>query len=94
MATPIGNLEDITLRALKILALVDTIAAEDTRITARLLEHHHVHGNLRAVHEHNEQRSADWIVGIRSSIAPDRFCSSRTIWQIFCNTRNPSGRKA
>jgi len=62
VATPIGNLEDITLRALKILALVDTIAAEDTRITARLLEHHHVHGNLRAVHEHNEQRSADWIV--------------------------------
>lgn len=62
VATPIGNLEDISLRAVNTLALVDMIAAEDTRITARLLEHHRVHGNLKAVHKHNEQRSADWIV--------------------------------
>ena len=36
-------------------------------------------------------RSADWIAGINSSMAPERFCSSRTIWQIFCKTRKPSG---
>lgn len=62
VATPIGNLEDISSRALTTLAGADTIAAEDTRITARLLDHHRVHGKLIAVHEHNEQRAADRIV--------------------------------
>jgi 16S rRNA (cytidine1402-2'-O)-methyltransferase len=62
VATPIGNLEDISLRALQSLARADVIAAEDTRITARLLEHHRLQGKLVAVHEHNERRTADWIV--------------------------------
>jgi 16S rRNA (cytidine1402-2'-O)-methyltransferase len=62
VATPIGNLEDISLRALNSLARADVIAAEDTRVTARLLEHHHLQGNLRAVHEHNERRAADRVV--------------------------------
>ena len=62
MATPIGNLEDISSRALHSLAAADAIAAEDTRVTARLLEHHRVRGKLVAVHEHNERRAADWIV--------------------------------
>jgi 16S rRNA (cytidine1402-2'-O)-methyltransferase len=62
VATPIGNLEDISSRALDSLSQADVIAAEDTRVTARLLDHHRVQGKLVAVHEHNEKRSADWIV--------------------------------
>jgi 16S rRNA (cytidine1402-2'-O)-methyltransferase len=62
VATPIGNLEDISLRALESLAGADAIAAEDTRVTARLLEHHHLHGKLIAVHEHNERQSAERII--------------------------------
>ncbi|HEX9570930.1 MAG TPA: SAM-dependent methyltransferase, partial [Burkholderiales bacterium] len=50
VATPIGNLEDISPRALESLARADAIAAEDTRVTARLLEHHRVQGKLIAVH--------------------------------------------
>jgi 16S rRNA (cytidine1402-2'-O)-methyltransferase len=62
VATPIGNLEDISPRALESLAHADAIAAEDTRVTARLLEHYRVRGKLMAVHGHNEQRVADSIV--------------------------------
>ncbi|HYT85927.1 MAG TPA: 16S rRNA (cytidine(1402)-2'-O)-methyltransferase [Burkholderiales bacterium] len=62
VATPIGNLEDISPRALESLARADAIAAEDTRVTARLLEHHRVQGKLIAVHGHNERRAADSIV--------------------------------
>lgn len=56
VATPIGNLEDISLRALRILAEVDVIAAEDTRHTARLLKHYDIGTPLLAVHEHNEDK--------------------------------------
>jgi 16S rRNA (cytidine1402-2'-O)-methyltransferase len=62
VATPIGNLEDISPRALDSLARADAIAAEDTRVTARLLEHYRIQGKLIAVHGHNEQRVADSIV--------------------------------
>jgi 16S rRNA (cytidine1402-2'-O)-methyltransferase len=62
VATPIGNLEDISPRALDSLAHADAIAAEDTRVTARLLEHYRMRGKLIAVHGHNEQRAADSIV--------------------------------
>jgi len=62
VATPIGNLEDVTLRALKVLASADLIAAEDTRTTARLLDHHGVRARLMAAHEHNEQRAAGRII--------------------------------
>jgi len=62
VATPIGNLQDISPRAIDLLARADAIAAEDTRVTARLLEHHRLRARLIAVHEHNERESADRIV--------------------------------
>ncbi|OOE90139.1 16S rRNA (cytidine(1402)-2'-O)-methyltransferase [Salinivibrio sharmensis] len=56
--TPIGNLADITQRALDVLASVDLVAAEDTRHTARLLSHFSINAKTFALHEHNEQQKA------------------------------------
>jgi 16S rRNA (cytidine1402-2'-O)-methyltransferase len=56
--TPIGNLEDITLRALRHLREADLVACEDTRRTGRLLAHYEIKQNLTAYHEHNEGRLA------------------------------------
>ena len=55
VATPIGNLEDVTLRALRVLAEVPLIAAEDTRTTRRLLERHNIRTPLTAYTDHNKQ---------------------------------------
>jgi len=62
VATPIGNPDDITLRALKVLAEVEIIAAEDTRDTGRLLKHHGITGRLIAYHDHNEKNRATELV--------------------------------
>jgi 16S rRNA (cytidine1402-2'-O)-methyltransferase len=62
VATPIGNLEDITLRALRVLKEVDLIAAEDTRHTRHLLDHYGIKTALTSYHEHNERARAQNLV--------------------------------
>ncbi|RRZ88508.1 16S rRNA (cytidine(1402)-2'-O)-methyltransferase [Erwinia sp. 198] len=60
--TPIGNLGDITQRALSVLASVDLIAAEDTRHTGLLLQHFAINARLFALHDHNEQQKAETLL--------------------------------
>src|SRR5204863_7683957 len=62
VATPIGNLEDVTLRALRILREVSLIAAEDTRRTARLLQHYSISTRTTSLHEHNEREKTPLLV--------------------------------
>lgn len=62
VATPIGNLADITERALQTLRDVDVIAAEDTRHSARLLAHYGISTRCVALHEHNERNAADGLI--------------------------------
>ena len=62
VATPIGQLADITLRALDVLRGVDWVAAEDTRHTLPLLRHHGIEAKLLAAHEHNEAAAAEKVV--------------------------------
>ena len=64
VATPLGNLRDISLRALDVLAQVDVIAAEDTRVTARLLARHGIATRQLSLHAHNERRRAGEIVAL------------------------------
>lgn len=64
LATPIGNLEDITLRCLKILKEADIIAAEDTRQTVKLLNHYDIKKPMISYHEHNKKSKGDEIIGL------------------------------
>ena len=63
VATPIGNLADISLRALYVLGLVDRIACEDTRHTQKLLRTYGLEKPLMAIHEHNERAAAEQVIG-------------------------------
>lgn len=63
VATPIGHLEDITLRALKALAGADIIACEDTRVTAKLLQRYGIKRPLLSYHEHNAGRQGETLLG-------------------------------
>jgi len=64
VATPLGNLRDVSLRALDVLATVGVIAAEDTRVSSRLLASHGIAARLVSLHEHNEARRAPEIVAL------------------------------
>ena len=64
IATPIGNLDDITLRALETLRQVDYVASEDTRKTGLLLKHFDIKKPMLAFHEHNEERAGDKIIDL------------------------------
>ncbi|QMT31537.1 16S rRNA (cytidine1402-2'-O)-methyltransferase [Alysiella filiformis DSM 16848] len=67
VATPIGNLADITLRALAILQQADLVCAEDTRVSAQLLSAYGIQAKLISVREHNEQQMADKIIAALSA---------------------------
>lgn len=60
--TPIGNLDDITLRAISTLKEADYVLAEDTRTTGRLLKHHSIQQKLKPFHAHNEHKAVDSII--------------------------------
>ena len=62
VATPIGNLEDVTFRAIRVLREVAVIAAEDTRRTARLLQHYSISTPTTSLHEHNERARTPWLI--------------------------------
>lgn len=64
VGTPIGNLEDITFRAIKILKEVEYIFAEDTRVTKRLLNHYEIDTKVYQYHEHNKQYQIENIIGL------------------------------
>src|SRR3989304_8483249 len=76
VGTPIGNLEDITLRALRVLRQVDLIACEDTRQTQKLMNHFRIETQTTSYHEHNEITKAPELVirleaGARISLVSD-----------------------
>jgi 16S rRNA (cytidine1402-2'-O)-methyltransferase len=76
VATPIGNLEDITVRALRLLGEVDLLACEDTRRTAKLLHHYSLRKEMVSYHEHNEMtRAAELVIrmeqGARVALVSD-----------------------
>jgi 16S rRNA (cytidine1402-2'-O)-methyltransferase len=77
VATPIGNMEDVTLRALDVLRRCDALAAEDTRRTRQLLSRHEIPRprTLLSLHEHNEEHSARRIVGLLEGGARVALCS-------------------
>lgn len=62
VATPIGNLQDLTFRAVEILRMVDIIACEDTRYSIKLLNHFRISNRLVSYHEHNEHERADELI--------------------------------
>ncbi|MHB0874598.1 MAG: 16S rRNA (cytidine(1402)-2'-O)-methyltransferase [Anaerolineae bacterium] len=64
VATPIGNMGDITLRALETLRLVDVVASEDTRKTGNLLEHHGIKKPQVSFHTYNEEKAGERVVGL------------------------------
>lgn len=62
--TPIGNMEDISARCLRVLAEVDMIAAEDTRQTQKILQFHHIKNKIGSYHEHNKKEKQEYYLGL------------------------------
>ncbi len=77
VATPIGNLEDITLRAIRILGEVDALACEDTRMTRRIFDRHEIKRprTLFSYHEHNEKNAGARILGLLNEGLSVALCS-------------------
>ncbi len=75
VATPIGNLEDITYRAIRTLKEVDIIACEDTRHTSGLLSHYDIKKRLIACHSYNEEESANGIIELLDQGNNIAYCS-------------------
>ena len=67
VATPIGNLSDITFRAVDILKNVDFVLSEDTRHSKKLFDHYEIKSPLKAFHEHNENEKINWIISAINS---------------------------
>lgn len=67
VSTPIGNLEDMTLRALRVLSQVDLIASEDTRHTGMLLQQYEVHNKLTSYHDHNKEKKTPKLIELLKS---------------------------
>ena len=66
--TPIGNLEDITLRTLRVFKEVDLIACEDTRITRKLLNHYNIKTKLVSYHKFSEKKKSEFLINLLRSI--------------------------
>jgi len=64
VATPIGNLEDLTFRALRILSEVDLILSEDTRVTKKLLDHYQIKTPTLSYHQHSKLQKTEYIIGL------------------------------
>jgi 16S rRNA (cytidine1402-2'-O)-methyltransferase len=81
IATPIGNLEDITLRALSVLRVADLVLCEDTRVTKRLLDRHDIHVRTKSYHMHSELSRVEEIIGLLkdSTIEPLKEGTIRNI---------------
>lgn len=60
--TPIGNLKDITFRAIEVLKDADIVFAEDTRVSQKLLSHYEIHSKLESLHQHNEHEKLDYAI--------------------------------
>ena len=65
--TPLGNLKDITFRAIEILQSVDVILCEDTRTSSKLLQHYNIHKSLSPYHQHNEHKMLSYLIDQLSS---------------------------
>lgn len=75
VATPIGNLEDITLRALRVLKEVDAVACEDTRVTSKLLSHYNISKPLLSLHQHSIQAQHEKIIAQLEDGKNIAYCS-------------------
>ncbi len=84
VATPIGNLEDITARALRILAEVSKVYAEDTRVTRRMFTHFGIQNTLESLHDHNEtsrvaQIQRELAEGVNVALVSDEVFTTFTL---------------
>jgi len=79
VSTPIGNLEDITLRALRVLKECDFIAAEDTRHTQILLNHYSIHNKLISFYSYNSVRKEDKIINYLKEGKKSPLCRTQAL---------------